>query len=202
MTYTPINIPYSAVMGVMTSVSGECALLWSYRFDRACSGQLLITSNARPVVALIAGGKRSCWIHGCEAVFAVAAIRLFLSTFSVKRERVSLPVGQKSNLKRELRLLVTNQPWLVLFAATIFALANFVIRGTIALQYFEYYADDDGAPFIDRRACMFAAASRYVTQIWSRRCCFQALADCLLVVSMPCSSIWSKHMRSMSVASS
>ncbi|MEZ5278809.1 MAG: MFS transporter [Opitutaceae bacterium] len=148
MAYTAINIPYSALMGVMTPSSSERTVLSSYRFVCAFTGQLLITFSARPLVALIGQGDEAAGFKGTMAIFAVCAIGLFLFTFAVTRERVHPPVGQKSNLKQELRFLVANRPWLILFAAAIFTLANVAVRGAVTLHYFKYFVGDDGSPFI------------------------------------------------------
>ena len=148
MVYTAINIPYSALMGVMTPSSAERTVLSSYRFVCAFTGQLLITFSARPLVALLGGGNEAAGFKGAMCVFAIAAIGLFLFTFAVTRERVSPPAGQKADLKRELELLIANRPWVILFAAAIFTLANVAVRGAVTLHYFKYYVGDDGSPFI------------------------------------------------------
>ncbi len=148
MAYTAINIPYSALMGVMTPSSAERTVLSSYRFVCAFTGQLLITFSARPLVALIGDGDEAAGFKGAMAIFAVAAVGLFLFTFAVTRERVAPPAGQRADLRKELGLLVRNQPWVILFAAAIFTLANVAVRGAVTLHYFKYYVGDDGSPFI------------------------------------------------------
>lgn len=148
MIYTAINIPYSALMGVMTPNSAQRTSLSSYRFVCAFTGQLLIVASARPLVDALGGGDEATGFKFTMAIFAFLAVGLFFFTFANTRERVEPPVGQQSDLRKELRLLWQNRPWRVLFFAGIFTLANVAMRGAVTLHFFKYYVGDDGSPWI------------------------------------------------------
>ena len=148
LVYTAINIPYSALLGVITPSSTDRTSLSSYRFVCAFGGQLLIVAAARPLIAEFGAGDEAVGYKVTMAIFAVIAVALFGFTFFATRERVQPPVGQSPDLRKELRLLFRNRPWVVLFLAGIFTLANVAIRGAVTLHYFKYFVGDDGSAWL------------------------------------------------------
>ncbi len=144
--YTAINIPYSALLGVITPNSSERTSVTSYRFACAFGGQFLIVAAARPLVAYFGEDNEAAGYRVTMGIFAVIAVILFWLTFSMTRERVQPPPDQKSDLAKELKLLFRNVPWIVMFIAGSFTLANVAVRGAVTLFYFKYYAGDDGSP--------------------------------------------------------
>jgi len=151
--YTAINIPYSALMGVITPSSQERTVLSSWRFACAFTGQLLIGFSARPLVATLGHGNEAEGFRATMAIFAAVAVGLFFFCFATVRERVHPPAGQRGNLRRELGQLARNRPWVVLFFAGIFTLANVAVKGAVTVHYFKYFVQDRGQPvlfFLDR----------------------------------------------------
>lgn len=148
LVYTAINIPYSALLGVITPNSAERTSVASYRFACAFGGQLLIVAAARPLVAYFGEDNEAAGYKITMGIFAVIAVILFVMTFSMTRERVQPPADQKPDLVKELKLLLLNVPWIVMFIAGIFTLANVAVRGAVTLFYFKYYAGDDGTPWL------------------------------------------------------
>ena len=80
--------------------------------------------------------------QGTMTIFAIAAVIMFFITFYTTRERVSPPKEQKTNLKNDIKDLVTNVPWVVLFFIGIFSLSYISIRNGAIIYYFKYYVGD------------------------------------------------------------
>ena len=153
MIYTAINVPYSALMGVMTPSSRERTVLSSYRFVCAFGGGLLISMLVRPLIEYFGDGDEAKGFSYTMALFAVMSVALFWYTFSTTRERVVARDEHKSNLQQDLKFLVSNRPWLVLFLAAIFTLANVAVKNAVTVHFFKYYVGDDGSDyflFMDR----------------------------------------------------
>lgn len=148
LVYTAINIPYSALLGVITPNSSERTSVASYRFACAFGGQLLIVAAARPLIAYFGEGNEAAGYRITMGIFAVIAVVLFIMTFSMTCERVQPPADQKPDLAKEFKLLLRNVPWIVMFIAGIFTLANVAVRGAVTLFYFKYYAGDDGSAWL------------------------------------------------------
>ena len=145
LAYTVINIPYSALMGVMSSNSLERTSLSSYRFICAFTAAWVIGTFVTPLKTILGGGDEAQGFRLTMMIFAVISIALFWVTFATTRERVK-PLQEKSNLKLDLKAMLDNAPWLTLFFAAIFTLMNVAVRNGAIMYYFKYYVGDDGTP--------------------------------------------------------
>lgn len=137
--YTAINIPYTAMLGVLTPNPNERTALSSIKFLGAFSGGIIISFGLLPVVKRLSGGSEA---HGWQMTFVIvglAVIALFLTTFFNTRERVQPPPAQKTSVGRDLADLFTNVPWLVLLATTITFILYVAARGSVTVHYFKYF---------------------------------------------------------------
>jgi len=141
IAYTAINVPYAALMGVMTSNPLERTSLAAYRFVGVFTGGLIIQGAALWMVEYFGRGDEQAGWQWTMACISVLAITLFWVTFASTRERVSPPPEQKSDLRRDLRSLL-NRPWLLVGLATFFQLTFIVARGSTVAYYFKYFVRD------------------------------------------------------------
>lgn len=145
MLYTAINVPYSALMGVMTPSTTERTLLASYRFVGAFGGGLLISMLVRPMVHHFGAENEAAGFQITMALFAVISVVMFWYTFGATRERVrSLPETNVS-FRNDVKLLLSNRPWIVLFFGGIFTLSSIAIKNAVTIHYFKYYVGDDSS---------------------------------------------------------
>ncbi|MBN1457131.1 MAG: MFS transporter [Sedimentisphaerales bacterium] len=138
MIYTAINVPYSALMGVITPNSNERTVVSSFRFVSAFIGMLIVQYSVLKMVEKFGGDNEQLGWQIAMGVLSVLAIILFLITFATTKERVHPPKGQKNTLKQDTLDLFSNMPWLLIGGATIFQLTYLVMRGSIIMYYFEY----------------------------------------------------------------
>ena len=143
MAYTAINIPYSALMGVISPNSLVRTSLSSYRFVLAMVGTFIVQGATLPMVKFFGQGDQQKGFQMAMVVYAIAAIILFVITFATTKERVQPPKEQKSNLKEDLKDLLANKPWLILFVIGIFTLSNISIRSASIVYYFKYYVGNE-----------------------------------------------------------
>ncbi len=142
MMYTAVNVPYSALMGVITPNSEERTVLSTYRFVAAFVGGLIVQGSVLTLVGYFGNGNEALGWQMAMACLSGLAILLFLVTFATTKERVSPPAGQKVELKRDLKDLFGNVPWLLVAGATVFQLIFIVMRNSSVLYYFKYYVQD------------------------------------------------------------
>jgi len=145
LAYTVINIPYSALMGVMSSNSVERTSLSSFRFVCAFSAAWVIGTFVTPLKTILGGGDEAQGFRLTMALFALISIALFWVTFATTRERIK-PLQEKSDLKLDFQAMLGNLPWITLFFAAIFTLMNAAVRNGTIMYYFKYYVGDDGMP--------------------------------------------------------
>jgi GPH family glycoside/pentoside/hexuronide:cation symporter len=142
MTYTAVNVPYSALMAVITPNSMERTELSTYRFVAAFFGGFIVQASMMYLVKYFGNGDQATgwqWAMGCLSGLAFV---LFMITFTTTKERVYPPKEQKSNLKVDLKDLFTNKPWLLIAGATVFQLIFIVIRSSMIVYYFKYFVKD------------------------------------------------------------
>jgi len=147
MVYTAINVPYSALMGVMTPSSEERTSLSSYRFVCAFGGGFLVSLAVRPLVRELGGGDEVKGFQYTMAIFGLVSILLFWFTYATTRERVK-PAVQKTSLRDDFSALLRNTPWLVMVAAAVLTLSNVAVRGAVTVHFFKYVVGDTGESFL------------------------------------------------------
>jgi GPH family glycoside/pentoside/hexuronide:cation symporter len=143
VAYAALNIPYSALMGVMSSSSEQRTSLSTYRFVCAFAGGYLISLLVIPLKKLLGHGSEAEGIRYTMMIFAVASILLFFFTFAKTRERVVQPAGQENAFGKDLGNMARNGPWLALFFSGLFTLINTAIGGGSVIYYFKYVAHDE-----------------------------------------------------------
>ncbi len=153
MLYTAINIPYTALLGVISPDSNERTTVSSIKFIFAFLAGTIVSFTLLPMTKKLGGGNDA---HGWQlafVIYGIAAIIFFLITFKGTRERVQPPPTQKSSVKKDLHELVTNGPWLILLATTITFILFVAVRSSVTVHYFKYFigSRELSFPFFGKR---------------------------------------------------
>ena len=164
LLYTAINIPYTALLGVISPNPNERTTLVSIQLVGAFVGGIIVSATLLPM------SKVGGWLgaktveRGWQmafVIYGVAAVIFFLITFFNTRERVSPPRAQKTSVLRDLGDLVTNGPWLIVLATTITFILSGAIRSSVTAHYFKYYVGSQTLTLPS-----FLPKSAAGTQIW------------------------------------
>ncbi|MCM2373101.1 MFS transporter [Aporhodopirellula aestuarii] len=122
MAYTAINIPYGALMGVISSDSIERTSVSTYRFIAAFCGGIVVQYCTLDLVAFF-GGTETKIVDGVAqdvvlneqrgffltmVVFSLASVVLFFITFATTRERVQPISEEASTFRADLKFLLTS----------------------------------------------------------------------------------------------
>lgn len=140
--YTAVNVPYAALMGVITPNSAERTQVSSYRFVAAFIGQLIIGATALTLVERLGGGSEQLGWQYAMTVYGVLVVALLMSTFFLTRERVPVSPQLQGKVSADLKDLFRNKPWVLIAAATVFQLTYIVMRGSATPYYFRYFVQD------------------------------------------------------------
>lgn len=143
MAYTAVNIPYSALMGVISPNSQERTSVSTFRFVLAFVGAFVVQGLTLPLVNLFGNGDQSIGFPLTMGVYGILACILFYITFKTTQERVQVPSTQRPSLKEDVKDLMKNRPWLHLLIMGIFTLGYIIIRNGTILYYFKYYIGDE-----------------------------------------------------------
>jgi glycoside/pentoside/hexuronide:cation symporter, GPH family len=139
LAYTAINIPYSALGGVLTADPTERVSVQSYRFVFGMLGGLLVTACTLPLVQFFGNGDNAKGYQLTIAAMSALGLVLFLLCFAGTRERVSTPVDQQLTLRSSFASLWQNDQWRILCIAAFLLLTGMVLRSTLAIYYVKYY---------------------------------------------------------------
>jgi len=143
MIYTANNIPYGALSGVMTSDSVERTSLNSYRFVLGQSAALMVQGATLPLIAFFGMGDKALGYQLTMALFALIAIGMFYVTFYTTKERI-IPVQTESTpIKEDLKDLLKNRPWAILFVLGLVTFIFLSLRIAVGIYYFKYYVGDE-----------------------------------------------------------
>ena len=119
LAYTLNNVPYSALMGVMTDNDQERTSLSGFRFAGAFLGGLAVMGFTPELVAYFGNGDDTQGYQYTMYLFAAVLLLLMLFTFASTKERVKLETNSNSSLSEELKDLTKTLPFIVLPLAAI-----------------------------------------------------------------------------------
>ncbi|MDX1677966.1 glycoside-pentoside-hexuronide (GPH):cation symporter [Arsukibacterium sp.] len=139
LAYTAINIPYSALGGVLTADPTERVSVQSYRFVFGMLGGLLVTACTLPLVNYFGNGDSARGYQLTIAAMSALGLILFLLCFFGTRERVHAPANQQLTLRNSVNSLWQNDQWRILCVAAFFLLTGMVLRTTLAIYYVKYF---------------------------------------------------------------
>jgi GPH family glycoside/pentoside/hexuronide:cation symporter len=142
LVYTAINIPYTAMLGVISPNPNERTTLSSIKFVGAFSANIIISGTMLPMVKMFGGQNAALGWQLSFVAIGLAAIVFFLIVFFNTRERVVPPKAQKTSMARDLGDLFTNVPWIILLFTTITFILFVSLRLIVTVYYFKYYVSD------------------------------------------------------------
>ncbi len=114
LAYTMNNVPYSALMGVMTASDTERTSLSGFRFAGAFMGGLLVMGFLPDLVAYFGQGDDAQGYQLTMYLFAALLVSLMVITFATTKERITPPIDSSVSLKSELTDLMKNLPLIIL----------------------------------------------------------------------------------------
>ncbi len=135
--YTGINVPYGAMLGVVTDNPREKTVFSSFRMLFAYGGSFIALFAWDPLCSMFSGSlgmtPQTSW-QMAMCVIASCCFVLFLLCFKLTRERIETVAT--ATLGNDLKALVTNKPWWLLNGASLcFNLFNTVRGATVAFFF-------------------------------------------------------------------
>lgn len=141
--YTGINVPYGAMLGVMTDDSDTKTVFSSYRMFFAYGGSFVALFLWEPLCKFFeesSGSQTAGWQY---AMIAIATLCLvgFLLCFSMTRERIkSISV---TSIGKDFRSLLSNTPWWILIGAALCSNLFNTVRGATTAYFFKDYIGEN-----------------------------------------------------------
>lgn len=143
LAFTLVNVPYSALLAVISPSATERTKATTYRLALAGAGTLLVAAFATPLTKWLGGGDEVLGFRLTMGIFACLSVLLFWFTFATTKERIK-PPKQSSSVKNDFRSLLNNQSWVFLAIACILIVIAIVGRFASVIYYVKYYMGDSG----------------------------------------------------------
>ena len=138
LIYTAMNIPYGAMISVMTTDDAERTSIGSYRMVGAYLGGLVVQGAL--IVLKDHFNSYTTPIYILSVIMVVIMPLAFFGT----RERVAPPVGQKNDLWADLRdLLLHNCPWVILLVTALLFNVVCAVKQGVTIVYFSHYMNKE-----------------------------------------------------------
>ncbi|MDM8158401.1 MFS transporter [Labilibaculum sp. K2S] len=149
MVYTAINVPYSSLMGVMTSNPDERTSLASFRFIGAYSGGIFMTASIPYLLDYFReiGSSEAGSYQYSVAIYALVAAFFFIMTYLWTKERVK-PLQEKTSIWKDVKDLGKNAQWFIMLGAGIAVLIFNSLRDGSIMYYFKYFIKDQTIPLL------------------------------------------------------
>lgn len=135
--YTGINVPYGALLGVITPSSEEKTVFSSYRMFFAYMGSFIVLAVWEPLCSFFSrmcGDSPQAGWQCSMIVIAVCAAALFIGCFRQTSEKVY--TGNETSVGNDLKRLMRNAPWWLLIGAALSGNLFCTVRGSAAAFYF------------------------------------------------------------------
>jgi GPH family glycoside/pentoside/hexuronide:cation symporter len=139
VAYTAINIPYSALGGVITNDPQERASIQSWRFGLAMVGGAIVAAGTLPLVKMLGGDNKQLGFTLAMVVLSIFAILCFIACFTLTRERVQPSENKSQDVKGDVLAMVKNSQWWIIAIVTFLSLVGVVMRSGATPYYVEYY---------------------------------------------------------------
>lgn len=168
--YTAINIPYSALGGVITSNTQERASVQSWRFMLAMAGGALVAATTLPMVEYFGGENEQLGFQLAMAVLAIVAIACFIACFALTRERetpAEAVAGQ--SIAGDFFALLKNDQWIIIAFVTFVLLISVAMKGGGLPYYVTYYLDSESSISLFLTSNMLAGVAGAMAANWMTR---------------------------------
>ncbi len=132
--YTGINVPYGAMLGVMTDDSDTKTVLSSYRMFFAYGGSFLALFCWEPLCRVLGGYDSPAGWQNTMIVIAAFCLVLFLLCFRMTKEK--LHTVSKVSVGSDLKSLLKNAPWWILIGAALCSNLFNTVRGSTVAYFF------------------------------------------------------------------
>ncbi len=141
LIYTVLNIPYSALSGVITAKSQERTTLISFRFIAAFSGTIIVNYFTLDLVDMLGSGDEILGWQLTMGLYGIIASVVFAIVFFTTRERISPPPTQRTKVIEDIKDLLHNRPWVVLFSLALIIMITITMRAGASVYYIKYYLE-------------------------------------------------------------
>ena len=137
VSYSLVNIPYSAMPALMTSDPRDRTTLAAFRMFMAIFATMLVGALTLKLVGVFGGGNKQLGYQATMTVTALTGMVLYWVCAAFTRERVP-PVHQPKEVRKDLSILVAGRAWWMMALMGLCVYTAMSITTGSVLYYFKY----------------------------------------------------------------
>jgi len=173
LCYTILSTPYSSLAGVITANATERNKIFGWRFFFAYTTGIIVGAFTPSLAEYFANGNEAYGWKMTMVLYSTVATILFVITFLSTKERIQPPKGQNTKPLDDIKDLLNNRPWIILFILAMIIMMTIVFRGSSATYYFKYFVErpDLMGAFIGVQMAAYAVGclfSPYLTKLMDK----------------------------------
>lgn len=134
--YSLVNVPYNAMLPVLTQNPQERANLAAFKFIGTMVATIIVGGGAASLVALFPTPQLGYQV--VAAIFAVIMALALWLCYAFTKERYSVKNEKKLSLRDMFAVLGANTPAIIIMVALLFLFTGFAIRNATTVYYFKY----------------------------------------------------------------
>jgi GPH family glycoside/pentoside/hexuronide:cation symporter len=138
LAYTAVNIPYNALMGVLSSDSQERTSASSWRFSFAFIAAMFVQRYTTSFSKIFGNGNDALGWQRTMVLYGVLAVAMFWICFAGTRERIPPSDKQSVSVFESITAVFSSRSWRFLFISVALILTAYGIRGAASAYYFKY----------------------------------------------------------------
>ena len=159
IAFTATNVPYVALMGVMSPSADTRSSIAAYRMVFSALAVVAVAVIATTLVRELGAGDQRRGIMLTMMLLAAVGAAALLVAFASSRERIP-PAAANGRVRDDIALLIRTPAWIAVAIAAVLTPVALAARASSALFWFRYVAQDDGGVvflFLDRIGLFYTA---------------------------------------------
>ena len=155
--YTICAVPQNAIQGVMSDDPDVRTKITSVGGFFGQVGGFVATACTLPLVKYFGHGNEALGFQWTVGLFGLILVVLLLAAFFSVKERVQPPVGQHSSVLIDVKDLLGNRPWVLVFTVGVIAALGAASRYGVAVHFYKYNMGDKDLTTLFRSIGVVAA---------------------------------------------
>lgn len=139
LAYSAINIPYTALMGVISPSSEQRISVSSWRFVFAFLAAIFVQKYTMTFAKYFGRGNDALGWQRTMLFYGILAVLMFLICFLYTRERVPSLEKPTIGIVESVTIVFSSRSWRLLFISVVLILTAYGIRGAASAYYFKYF---------------------------------------------------------------
>ena len=142
MSYTIVNVPYTALPAVMTNEPKKINRLYAAQMSGMTIGMIVLNLCTLPLVNYLGKGVQAAGYQKTATIYAVISLPIFWFVAYFCKENITVKKENQVSIKETVTAIVRNKNLMMVLAYTIVSMAGMFGRIGVAVYFYIYCVKD------------------------------------------------------------